>query len=122
MHSKSTLTWLIRTIGVPRCKEKYPHIPWTGLVGTELNPTYGFEDEISIHRVSSHTNDELVLFHKPTSTLLEADMLFNLPPNEQYSRNGGLPTLMKLFGSGKGMSPDGGVHGMMAGAVAKNKE
>jgi hypothetical protein len=91
------------------------------LVGVQ-DATYGFEDEIEIYRVSAHTNDELVLFHRPTSTLLEADMLFNLPPTEQYSRNGGLPMLMKLFGGGKSMSPGGSVHEKMAAGVAKDKE
>jgi hypothetical protein len=72
--------------------------------------------------VSAHTNDELVLHHAPTGTLVEADMLFNLPPKEQYSRAGGLPTLMKLFGGGHSMSPGGGMHDKMASAVSKSKE
>lgn len=49
-------------------------------------------------------------------------MLFNLPPTEQYSRAGGLPTLFKLFGGGGSLSPGGKVHAGMASGVTKNKE
>ena len=49
-------------------------------------------------------------------------MLFNLPPTEQYSRAGGLPTLSKLFGGGKAMSPSGGVHGPVVNLITKDSE
>lgn len=45
-------------------------------------------------------NKELVFCHKPSRTLIEADMLFNLPANEQYSKSDKSPTsgfLTKLF-------------------------
>jgi hypothetical protein len=45
---------------------------------------------MSLHNVSSHVNDELIAIHHPTGTMLEADILFNLPATEQYSRAGGL--------------------------------
>jgi hypothetical protein len=67
-------------------------------------------------------NDELLAIHHPSGTLLEADMLFNLPPTEQYSRAGGIPSLMSLLGGGKSMSPDGFIHGKAAGALTKDKE
>lgn len=71
--------------------------------------------------MSSHVNHELTAIHHPSQTLLQADLLFNLPATEQYSRAGGLPTLTKLFGGGKGMSPGSAVHSTMAGAVVKDK-
>lgn len=77
---------------------------------------------MSIHRVSGHVNDELVLHHAPSGTLIQADMLFNLPPTEQYSRAGGIPGLMKMMGGGSTMSPDGWVHQKMAFGMAKDKE
>jgi len=48
-------------------------------------------------------------------------MLFNLPPTEQYSRAGGIPSLMKLFGSGRTMSPGGLVHSKAADSLTKDK-
>ncbi|KAK9461626.1 uncharacterized protein V1516DRAFT_672520 [Lipomyces oligophaga] len=33
----------------------------------------------------AHTNKELILYHLPTKSLIEADLLFNLPAHEQYS-------------------------------------
>ncbi|KAI9636206.1 uncharacterized protein MKK02DRAFT_44910 [Dioszegia hungarica] len=111
------------TIGVPRLKAKMPKVKWTGIFG-EGGETqqYGFEDEMSIHRVSGHVNDELVLHHAPSGTLIQADMLFNLPPTEQYSRAGGIPGLMKMMGGGSTMSPDGWVHQKMAFGMAKDKD
>lgn len=67
-------------------------------------------------------NDELVAIHHPSGTLLEADMVFNLPPTEQYSRAGGIPTLQKVLGGGSSMSPGGFVHGKAAGGMTKDKE
>jgi hypothetical protein len=68
-------------------------------------------------------NDELVLHHAPSGTLVEADMLFNMPPNEQYSRAGGMPMMLKLMGGGTTMSPGGWVHDkMVTGLAAKSKE
>jgi hypothetical protein len=39
--------------------------------------------------VDAHPNRELVFFHCPSRTLVQADLLFNLPATEQYSRAGG---------------------------------
>jgi len=50
--------------------------------------------------VGSHANKELVFFYKPDKTLIEADLMFNLPATEQYSRTKESPTdgiLTKLF-------------------------
>ncbi|WVQ98280.1 hypothetical protein IAU59_005403 [Kwoniella sp. CBS 9459] len=112
-------------IGVERFKEKKPNIPWAGLFGPNTDgdtKKYGFEPEISLHQVSAHVNHELTAIHHPSGTLIQADMLFNLPPTEQYSRNGGIPSLMKLTGSGKSMSPGGKVHDLMANQISKDKE
>lgn len=61
-----------------------------------------FDDEFDYEFINSHQNKELVFVHKPTKTLIEADVLFNLPATEQYSKSGmnassGIFT--KLFGS-----------------------
>ena len=59
-----------------------------------------FDAEFDVEYVGSHANKELVLCHKPDRTLIEADMMFNLPAREQFSRTGEDPTsgaLTKLF-------------------------
>ncbi|EON64500.1 hypothetical protein W97_03732 [Coniosporium apollinis CBS 100218] len=45
-----------------------------------------FDSEFSYEFVSAHANKELVFCHRPTRTLIEADLLFNLPATEQFSR------------------------------------
>ena len=61
-----------------------------------------FDREFDYEYVHSHGNKELAFVHKPSRTLIEADLLFNLPATEQFSKagvpaNSGL--LTKLFGS-----------------------
>lgn len=47
-----------------------------------------FDREFEYEFVDAHPNKELVFFHKASKTLIEADLLFNLPATEQYSRSG----------------------------------
>jgi hypothetical protein len=68
----------------------------------EIRISPEFDDEFEYEFIHSHQNKELVFVHKPTKTLIQADVLFNLPATEQYSKTGldansGLFT--KLFGS-----------------------
>ncbi|KAL7419151.1 hypothetical protein Q5752_005987 [Cryptotrichosporon argae] len=100
-----------QAIGLKKFESAKPHIKWAGLFGAGgENKKYGFEPEVTLHEVSAHINHELVAIHHPTGTLLEADLVFNLPPTEQYSRAGGLPTVFKFLGSGSSMSPGGLAH------------
>ncbi|KAL9117235.1 MAG: hypothetical protein Q9187_006230 [Circinaria calcarea] len=46
-----------------------------------------FNDEFDVEYVGSHGNKELVFCHRPDRTLIQADLLFNLPATEQYSRS-----------------------------------
>lgn len=48
--------------------------------------------EFEIEYWDGHSNKELVFLHKPSRTLIEADLLFNLPAREQYSKTGEDPT------------------------------
>lgn len=77
--------------------------------------------QISVHQVAAHMNDELVAIHKPSGTLLCADMLFNLPAHESYSRSGGFPFLSKLLGKGGAMAPGTFAHEKAMAAVIKDK-
>lgn len=75
--------------------------------------------EITLHNVSAHRNDELMAIHHPSGTLLEGDMLFNLPPTEQYSRSY-LPFWYRLIGNGSSMSPGGALHQRMMGGIVSD--
>ncbi|KAK4550089.1 hypothetical protein LTR36_003056 [Oleoguttula mirabilis] len=59
-----------------------------------------FDKEFDMEYVHAHANQELVFNHKPSRTLIEADLLFNLPATEQHSKTGGSATsgiLTRLF-------------------------
>ncbi len=55
-------------------------------LSTRISPE--FDSEFEYEFVDAHPNKELVFHHKPTKTLIEADLLFNLPATEQYRRTG----------------------------------
>lgn len=59
-----------------------------------------FDKEFDIEYVDGHANKEIAFLHKPSKTLIQADLIFNLPGNEQYSRSDESPTsgiFTKLF-------------------------
>jgi hypothetical protein len=45
-----------------------------------------FDAEFDSEYVHGHASRELVFLHRPSRTMIEADMLFNLPATEQYSK------------------------------------
>ncbi|KAI0379072.1 beta-lactamase-like protein [Hypomontagnella monticulosa] len=45
-----------------------------------------FAADFEVEFVDAHPNKEVVLFFKPEKILIEADLLFNLPATEQYSK------------------------------------
>lgn len=45
-----------------------------------------FDAEFDTEYVYGHGSRELVFLHRPSRTVIEADLLFNLPAHEQYSR------------------------------------
>jgi glyoxylase-like metal-dependent hydrolase (beta-lactamase superfamily II) len=47
-----------------------------------------FENEFAVEYVHGHQSKELVFLHKPSKTVIEADLVLNLPATEQYSRTG----------------------------------
>ncbi|EMC94981.1 hypothetical protein BAUCODRAFT_34980 [Baudoinia panamericana UAMH 10762] len=59
-----------------------------------------FDREFDTEYNSSHPNKELIFRHKPTRTLIQADLFFNLPAYEQFSKTQMNPTsgiLTRLF-------------------------
>jgi hypothetical protein len=71
-----------------------------------------FDSEFDYEYLSAHPNKEIVFNHKSTGTLIQADLIFNYPSTEQFSKTNISPTsgiLTKLFGTltntyGKGQS------------------
>ena len=60
-----------------------------------------FDADFEVEFVDAHQNKELALLHKPSRSLIQADLVFNLPATEQFSRSGVSATsglLTKLFG------------------------
>lgn len=51
-----------------------------------------FDAEFYHEFVHTHPNKELVFFYKPEKTLIQADLIFNLPATEQFSKSGEDPT------------------------------
>lgn len=47
-----------------------------------------FNKEFEVEYVYGHGSKEVVFLHKPSCTLIEGDLLFNLPAREQYSKTG----------------------------------
>ncbi|MCJ1367115.1 hypothetical protein MMC16_006247 [Acarospora aff. strigata] len=59
-----------------------------------------FDADFDYEYLHAHANKELVFNYRPDRTLIEADMLFNLPAHEQYSRAGETATsgfLTRMF-------------------------
>jgi hypothetical protein len=54
---------------------------------TEIKVGGEFDEEFEYEYI-----EELVFFHKRSKTLIEADLMFNLPAREQYSKTGVDPT------------------------------
>lgn len=93
--------------GLPEKREKdkatagsrFEHV-WTMKNKTSMKVDPEFDAEFDYEYVGSHANKELVFNHRPSKTLIEADMMFNLPAREQFSRTGEDPTsgfLTRLF-------------------------
>ncbi|KIW13159.1 hypothetical protein PV08_08346 [Exophiala spinifera] len=79
---------------------KFSHV-YTAKVRTDMPTTAEFDKEFSSEYFPMHPNKELVFYHRPTRTMIEADLLFNLPATEQFSKSGVDPKsglLTKLFG------------------------
>lgn len=79
---------------------KFTHI-FTKSNKLDMKISPEFDEEFQYEYVESHANKELVFLHKPTRTLIEADLLFALPATEQFSKSNEDPTsgvLTKLMG------------------------
>jgi len=89
-----------------RKKQKNEDVPFSVIFTAKDKETTRvdeeFDSEFDYEFVDGHMNKELVFNHKPDKTLIEADLLFNLPATEQFSKTGVSGTsgiLTKIFGS-----------------------
>ncbi|KAF8489727.1 hypothetical protein F5888DRAFT_1155302 [Russula emetica] len=55
--------------------------------GSNREPNFGFENEIKSCYFSSFKNKDVAFLHAPSKTLIVADLIFNLPATEQYSKS-----------------------------------
>ncbi|KAL8716414.1 MAG: hypothetical protein Q9220_000321 [cf. Caloplaca sp. 1 TL-2023] len=81
--------------GLPEKRQKDPETAGTNFSHvfdmknkTDLKIDPEFDNEFDYEYMGSHANKELVFCHKPDRTLIEADVMFNLPAHEQYSKTG----------------------------------
>jgi len=84
--------------------------------GRDSPKTHGFEDEIDYCYFTGFKNKDVAFLHKPSKTLLEADLLFNLPCNEQYSKT---KTSNMLLGIALG--PSSWFHSQLVGSLGTDK-
>ncbi|KAJ7698665.1 hypothetical protein B0H17DRAFT_1050341 [Mycena rosella] len=78
---------------------------------------YGFEEEIKVCYFSGFKNKDVAFFHPASGTMIEADLLFNLPATEQYSKtksSGSVPLL-------RSFRPSSWLHGKFASAMGDDK-
>ena len=59
---------------------------WTNKNKEHMTVDEEFDREFDVEYVNGHANKELVFCHKPNRTLIEADLMFNLPAFEQFSK------------------------------------
>ncbi|KAJ8098658.1 hypothetical protein POJ06DRAFT_212793 [Lipomyces tetrasporus] len=85
-----------------------------GIDDAELNEVFKFV------YLPSHQSKELVTYHVPTKTLIEADLLFNLPAIEQYSKSPTNPKsgFTRLFNA---FHPESSWHKRMVSGALKDK-
>ena len=79
--------------GLPEKREKDPATKgtpfkyvWTNSNKQSLKVDPEFDKDFDYEYVGSHANKELVFLYKPEKTLIEADLIFNLPAREQHSK------------------------------------
>ncbi|KIM42147.1 hypothetical protein M413DRAFT_409255 [Hebeloma cylindrosporum] len=77
---------------------------------------YGFEDDISHRYFSGFKNKDIAFLHRPSKTLIEADLLMNLPCNEQYSKSKSSPYFLGSFG------PSSWLHSRFTWNLGTDKE
>ncbi|KAF7323745.1 hypothetical protein MKEN_00595500 [Mycena kentingensis (nom. inval.)] len=102
-----------------KAKGKKDAVEFDGAYGKDpANTKYGFEDEIYACYFSGFANKDVAFLHAATKTLIVADLLFNLPGNEQYSKST-LKPRVPLIGT---LGPYGALHKHFVWGTGKDKK
>lgn len=105
-HKEFPQAKVIGPEGLPekRAKQKTEQVPFgtvfKGKDKADVQIGEDFDRDFDYEYVGSHPSKEIVLFYRPDRTLIQADLMFNLPATEQYSRTGQSATagiLSRLF-------------------------
>lgn len=109
-----------KVIGVEGHELKVPsEVKFAGLYGKDPEGTkYGFEDEISARYFPHFENKDVAFCHHESKTMIEADLLFNFPATEQYSKSKESAHSWIPFVSSIG--PFGRLHGLLTSSLAKD--
>ncbi|EJF63626.1 hypothetical protein DICSQDRAFT_101499 [Dichomitus squalens LYAD-421 SS1] len=100
-------------------KKKKEGLQFDGAWGKDSPDTkYGFEDDIKHCYFSGFKNKDVAFFHPASKTMLEADLLFNLPAREQYSMTGSSGKF-PIFGN---LNPYTWAHKRFAWTLGTDKE
>ncbi|KAF8886131.1 hypothetical protein BD779DRAFT_1673311 [Infundibulicybe gibba] len=100
-------------------KKKKQGLVLDGAYGADPPETlYGFEEEIKACYFSGFSSKDVAWFHVATKTLIQADLLFNLPGYEQYSKVKKSPKIPII---GK-FDPWGSFHKRFLSLQGKDKE
>jgi len=108
-----------KVIGVKDLAEKVKAkgLQLDGAYGIDpVDTKYGFEDEIKACYFSGFANQDVAFLHVASKTLIEADLLFNLPAKEQYSKSKS-SSKVPIIG---GIDPFGGLHKRFVSTQAKD--
>ncbi|EKM75835.1 hypothetical protein AGABI1DRAFT_79407 [Agaricus bisporus var. burnettii JB137-S8] len=79
---------------------------------------YGFEDDVKACYFDGFQNKDVAFFHPESKTLIEADLLLNLPGNEQFSKT--KTWRNSLFGPS--VNPWSWMHAHIVWSLGKDKE
>ncbi|KAK0473520.1 hypothetical protein EDD18DRAFT_1359028 [Armillaria luteobubalina] len=100
-------------------KKKDEGLDVTGAYGIDPPETeYGFESEIKAHYFPGFQNQDVAFYHVASKSLIVADLIFNLPGTEQYSKS---KSSSKVPIVGK-ISPPGLVLKSLLWSLGKDKE
>jgi len=78
-----------KMIGVETLPKKKKGEPWTfdEVYNRDSPNDFGFENDIEAVYFSGFSKKDVAWFHKSSKTLIVADLIFNLPATEQYSKS-----------------------------------
>ncbi|TIB39473.1 hypothetical protein E3P86_01115 [Wallemia ichthyophaga] len=77
-----------KVIGVDGVQTKLQDVKFDYIYGKNSSEEkVGYEPEMQAVWFDKYINRDLAFFHQPTKTLVQADLLMNLPANEQYSKS-----------------------------------